>query len=75
MDDNKELTNLRVIRVTTEAALLSAPAQAQQHRRRADQLLDDAEQRTTSPRVHAEIESVRRQFAEPADEGDRRADG
>ena len=74
MDDTKELANLLVIRVTTEAAMLSVPGQAQEHRRLAAQLLDDAEQRTTSSRVRAEIESVRRVLAEAAHEQERPAD-
>lgn len=75
MDDAQELMNVRVIRVTTEAAVLSAPAHAQAHRQRAAGLLDDADQRTSSARVRAEIASMRAHLAEAATQTeDERAD-
>lgn len=68
MDDIQELMNVRVIRVTTEAAVLSAPAHAEAHRQRAARLLDDAEQRTSSAVVRADIESMRAHLEEAATE-------
>ena len=70
MNEMHELMNVRVIRVTTEAALLSVPDQADAHRRRAAQLLDDAEQRTVLPHVLAEIDAVRGHVLEVAQERD-----
>ena len=75
MDEIQELMNVRVIRVTTEAAVLSAPAHTEAHRQRAARLLDDAEQRTSSDRVRAEIASMRAHLAEAATQAeDERAD-
>jgi tRNA nucleotidyltransferase/poly(A) polymerase len=62
MDETYELLNLRVIRVTTEAAMLSAPQHAESHRRRAAQLLDNADERSSSPRVRKEIDALRREL-------------
>lgn len=75
MDELQELMNVRVIRVSTEAALWSAPLLADAHRRRAAQLLDDAEQRTNSSRVLAEIDSVRTELVEAAQEQDAPGEG
>jgi hypothetical protein len=75
LDDLQELMNVRVIRVSAEAALWSAPLLGHAHRRQAAQLLDDAEQRTNSPRVLAEIDSVRRDLVEAAQEQDGPGEG
>ena len=70
MDELRELMNVGTIRVTTEAALASAPQQADSHRQHAAQLLNDAEQRTVSPRVRAEIASLRAELSQAAEERD-----
>ena len=62
MDEHHELMNVRVIRVTTEAAMLSAPQHAEAHRRQASQFLDNADERSLSSKVRAEIQAVRRQL-------------
>ena len=64
MDEGYELLNLRVIRTTTRAAMQSAPNQADAHRTRALQLLDEAENRAGSGRVIDRTDVLRQELAD-----------
>lgn len=62
MDKEHERLNLRVIRASTRAALISAPGQADAHRARALQLLDGARARASAASVVDDIEVLRREL-------------
>lgn len=64
MDEGYELLNLRVIRTTTVAAMKSAPGEADAHRTRALQLLDEAQNRAGSEGILDRIGLLREELAD-----------
>ena len=74
MNEAYELLNLRVIRSTMRAALDSTPGQADAHRDRALQLLEEARSRATTGRVSNEIEALRMEIQGAPAESDESRD-